>query len=440
MRGKITSLLDPKRKHKKLQTFCNRWDSVVNKIKTQSQIGWVHFSRDALRKVEAHLKEEQEGVRDEVGFLLLHQAYADRFFPGTSVLQTRLRYVFFVPWIYIDLMRSFRRGDFDQELSKKEVELTRRLMHNDEGVIGKRIYPRPTAQPASFIYWTALGTWGFLKKLHDESLPSRSFISRVYSSKRIAARFSDDDGEPLDNQIRIFSSLPAPPDLWDKHNAKLSFRLRTEEKDFLIKHLIVLPSGSDNTRISLLAKLVENKINVTRLKTPWKTAILAVASKEDKQALIRAKSTAALAAIGRGVYAAMVESAMERDGLETDRFHRVALKELVNEYKDEALKLNIKETLMDFPELKGKNIMTVLRDTKDWLKEGGKNPERLRICYEAAEFARKGSVRVKLPNTPHAKERRREWSLNKDIRKKSEPLHYRWKNVRRLLMDLQGDA
>jgi len=411
----------------------------VSNIKLHSQIGWIHFSRDDLRKVEAHLKGEQEGVRDEIGFLLLHQAYADRFFPGTSVLQTRMRYIFFVPWLYIDLMRSFRGGDFDQELSQKEVELTARLKHNDEGVIGKRIFPNPTAQPASFIYWNALGTWGFLKKLPDGSLPSRSTINRVFSSKRITRRLFDDDGEPLEEQPRIFTSIPAPPEAWKKQGNKLNFQLENEEKNFLCKHLIALPRIPESNEKSLLARLVEQNIPVARVKHPWETVIREVASKEDKQSLIRARSTAALAAIGRGIYAALVETAMERDGLETDRLRHDSLKELVGQYGGEALKLNIEETLIDFPELNGKKIMNVLRDTKSWLKDGGKKPQRLQRCYEAAEFARKGPVRVKLPNTPHARERRREWSINKDNRKKSEPLHYRWKNVRRLLMDMQGE-
>lgn len=80
----------------------------MKKMKAQFRIGWIHFSREALRRAETRLREEQEGVLDEIGFLLLHQAYADRFFPGTSVLQTRLRYIFFVPWLYLDLMQSFR--------------------------------------------------------------------------------------------------------------------------------------------------------------------------------------------------------------------------------------------------------------------------------------------------------------------------------------------
>ena len=55
-------------------------------------LGWTLLSRDALRRAETQLRDEVQGVRDEIGFLAVHQAYADRFFPGTSVLHTRLRY------------------------------------------------------------------------------------------------------------------------------------------------------------------------------------------------------------------------------------------------------------------------------------------------------------------------------------------------------------
>jgi Family of unknown function (DUF6361) len=64
-----------------------------------SGFGWTYLSRDALKRAEAQLSGDAAGVRDEVGFLLIHQRYADRFFPGTSVLHTRLRYVLFIPWI-----------------------------------------------------------------------------------------------------------------------------------------------------------------------------------------------------------------------------------------------------------------------------------------------------------------------------------------------------
>ena len=62
-----------------------------------SSYGWTYLSRSALRRAEHQLSGAGEGVRDEIGFLILHQRYADYFFPGTSVLHTRLRYALFVP-------------------------------------------------------------------------------------------------------------------------------------------------------------------------------------------------------------------------------------------------------------------------------------------------------------------------------------------------------
>lgn len=384
------------------------------------------------------MRAELEGVRDEIGFLLLHQAYADRFFPGTSVLQTRLRYVFFVPWLYLDLMQSFRGGDFERVLIQKELELTHRLkLNKEDGVIGGLSYPNPTSQPASLVYWTALGTWGLLRKLPDGHWPSRAMIKRILASNSVGTRLLDDDGEPLEDRRRPFVSMPGPPREWGKPDAKLSFRLEKEEKIFLIKHLVALPGPAGNGGTSLLARIVEKRLRVKEVPNPWHHAIMEVASRKDRQALVRAKSVAAISAIGRGVYASLVESGLEQDGVRTDRQHRDALKDLVDEFGTEALKLDIPGIIRDCPELEEKKIRDILENTKKWLSDGGRQPDLLRATYEAAELARKGSVRSKLLNTPHARERRREWSLNKGL--KAAPLHYRWGNVRRLLMDLGGE-
>ena len=47
-------------------------------------LGWTYISREALARAKAQMDEESMGVRDEIGFLTIHQRYADRFFPGTS--------------------------------------------------------------------------------------------------------------------------------------------------------------------------------------------------------------------------------------------------------------------------------------------------------------------------------------------------------------------
>ena len=62
----------------------------------EPSLGWSYLSRDALARAKAQMDQESAGVRDEIGFLTIQQSFADRFFPGTSVLHTRTRYAIIV--------------------------------------------------------------------------------------------------------------------------------------------------------------------------------------------------------------------------------------------------------------------------------------------------------------------------------------------------------
>jgi hypothetical protein len=97
-------------------------------FKNLSIFGWTFMSRDAIGRAEAQLDGHSEGVRDEIGFLLIHQRYADRFFPGTSVLHTRLRYVLFVPWMYEALQRETRARSVQRSVERAEVHLAGSLL------------------------------------------------------------------------------------------------------------------------------------------------------------------------------------------------------------------------------------------------------------------------------------------------------------------------
>lgn len=66
---------------------------------TKPVLGWTLLSRKEMRQVERSLANNEQDTRDEIGFLLIHQGFADRFFLGTSVLHTRVRYALFVPWL-----------------------------------------------------------------------------------------------------------------------------------------------------------------------------------------------------------------------------------------------------------------------------------------------------------------------------------------------------
>jgi Family of unknown function (DUF6361) len=118
-------------------------------------LGWTYLSREALARAKAQMDEESMGVRDEIGFLTIHQGYADRFFPGTSVLHTRARYALFVPWLFEDLA-GLTGPAAVRALRERERELAGRLKDASESqVIGGRVFPKPSSQPPSTVYWRA---------------------------------------------------------------------------------------------------------------------------------------------------------------------------------------------------------------------------------------------------------------------------------------------
>src|SRR3954468_14004744 len=81
-------------------------------------LGWVEISDAALQRLRRELEQKGQGVVDEMGVLAIHAGYADYFFPGTSVLQTRPRYLFFVCWNFLWLARQ--RGVTKENLLKRK--------------------------------------------------------------------------------------------------------------------------------------------------------------------------------------------------------------------------------------------------------------------------------------------------------------------------------
>jgi hypothetical protein len=129
-------------------------------------LGWTMLSREEMRQVERSLANNEQDTRDEIGFLLIHQGFADRFFPGTSVLHTRIRYALFVPWVYQRAARNQRRGsDLDTLIRRLLIELAIRLKQlggEPYDVIGGDKLGQLTSQPPDRSYWTALRAWGLL--------------------------------------------------------------------------------------------------------------------------------------------------------------------------------------------------------------------------------------------------------------------------------------
>jgi len=396
-------------------------------------LGWTLLSRDALRRAESRLLQDSQGVRDEIGFLTLHQVYADRFFPGTSVLHTRLRYALFVPWMYEQVVHQNTGGPIGTRIQRMELWLTGRLKAaNEDGVIGGRVYPRPAVQSAAMSYWSALGSWGILRPKPDGSLPSRTAVHRRIRSLRAGmARQLDDDKEPLEVPQSLFVVLPNPPKAWEQDETRLDFNLTPQEARFFRKHWSSLKRRDGAA--ALFARLAIDGRDVSKAKSAWSPALRLVADSDDRAALERAKRVSALAAIGRAIYAAQVETLRaQEDNLPTPNEWRTGWKVFAAEYWPDAKDLDINSVLLDISSGIKPPIQTVLEETHSWMRRGGRSVLDLLDVYCDSEVSRKGG-RARLPFTKGGRERRAEWKADDTP---AGPLHYRWPWVKMLITDM----
>lgn len=128
-----------------------------------SFLAWIDFDqadRDRTRRIMDLFG--QEDSRDELGLGSVRDALSDLMFPGTSTIQTRLRYMLFVPWIY--QMAGAHRGTATtrRELARAlEIRLIEALVRGGEtqNVIGSAAREKLKRLPSD-VYWAGLLTLG----------------------------------------------------------------------------------------------------------------------------------------------------------------------------------------------------------------------------------------------------------------------------------------
>ncbi|HYM89663.1 MAG TPA: DUF6361 family protein, partial [Nitrospiraceae bacterium] len=116
--------------------------------------------RDRMNRILALFRERD--TRDELGIGSIRDLLADELFPGTSTIQTQLRYMLFVPWIYQILEQKRRdKKTFADEARRLEVAIVKALIGSGDdtaGVFGKRAGGGLKRLPSS-VYWAGLGMW-----------------------------------------------------------------------------------------------------------------------------------------------------------------------------------------------------------------------------------------------------------------------------------------
>lgn len=191
-----------------------------------SILAWIDFDgdeRDRARRI-LDLFSERE-TRDELGLGAVRDSIADHLFPGTSTIQTRLRYMLFVPWCFqaVGPQRDIRRA---LEIARdREIALIEALKRGGEtdGIIGRDAGARLRRLPSE-TYWSGLRSWG---------------VRRIGGGREDVLRAAVALGG--EDQAVWSPGLPEQPD--DLFEAAV-FRLSREEADFLTDRIAAACSGS----------------------------------------------------------------------------------------------------------------------------------------------------------------------------------------------------
>lgn len=230
------------------------------------QIGWIDISKEQRNKVLSVLRLLAEpGALDELGIGTIRDAFSDIFFPGTSTIQTRAKYLFIIPYIMLELERekNLKPYEFLNLLSEKELQLIDILAKDEElGVIGADARNSLKRKPSS-IYWNALRVYGFFA---HENLTLTEYARVICSVKKSQQKIKylgnnrrneEEAGDDQDSTGRVLNlwRVPVPPPNW---RDDLTINLTREEALYLKQKILTMAKTKD----SLLALVLrENRVD-----------------------------------------------------------------------------------------------------------------------------------------------------------------------------------
>ena len=284
-----------------------------------SAFAWLDLDAAASERVATLLRAlEEPGTLDPLGLGSVRDAFSWMLSPGTSTVQTRLRYVVFLPWICTGLeAQRVQPADFAMRLRDAEGLLIQCLRHlgPNHGVIGYQA-GRELKRMPSEVYWGSLGSWG-IRRL-DLSLAE--YGKRAAALGRLRAE-RDDDGNAIAASATMWAPMPDPPD--DFLRADIDFDLRRDEAKLLVDHI------REHHPESLLAALCAVPGLAADAELPWDLAAEAM-SQNLREILRHARCFSELTVGPQHVYnillarKARAELGWETGELETAESNRLA--------------------------------------------------------------------------------------------------------------------
>lgn len=207
-------------------------------------LSWLDASPEEQRKVREIVRMfSQRETQDEMGARRIVVAFSDALFPGTSVLHSRARYLFFIPWLAKQAARSKHP---ERRLDGLERSLIAAFLADTDvpdadrttGLIGVTAGPRVKQLP-SVAYWTALQEWGLLEW-------GGTIAATLQRTKRYGAQgWVDDHDELSQRHVRVWhAGVGEAPDGFLDDSLDGGFRLRSNEAALIRELWLERAAGS----------------------------------------------------------------------------------------------------------------------------------------------------------------------------------------------------
>lgn len=397
-----------------------------------SQLAWIDHDSTARERTLRILSLFQEKEsRDELGLGSIRDSFADQLFPGTSTIQTRLRYMLFVPWIYHSLEdKRLPAANFAVQADFLERALVQPLMESDDlaGVFGKTAGKSLKRLPSS-VYWAGLGVWGIrLTPFSQDEYHRR--IDEVYRRRGTLKTLEKDArarGDDVDQEQRLATyswhpRLPEPP---VEFPAKIDFALTREEAEFIRDRIQVACPDS------LLSFLVLHCKPADTL-APWEHPDYASFSTQHQELLTHARLFSDVMHGASLMYNIQLARLKNHEALVEE--HQTSFNSWIDSFPlDEVREWSISR-LWELTIDHGHSVTPQTRSfIQQWIEHTRQSPEDLLANTDALNLIKRREMKLKGARSRFRNQRALEqWGGYSGVGR----LVYRWPNVKVLLNDL----
>jgi hypothetical protein len=276
-----------------------------------SLLAWLDASSEDQRRMReiVRLFSQQES-RDELGIGQIRDALSDIFFPGTSTLHTRARYMVFIPWCFrVAAERAAHVDNLPAAADLVERQLIRGIRESGargaalRGFLGSGVGESLKVLPST-VYWSALRTYGILT---DASMDQQDALVAEHARRIHRSTPRPDDEEPVAWQSGAWLvSLPEVPDGFPL-NVPGVFELTRQEAEWLQEHML---ECSENT---LLAHTLNHR-PLDNTWAPWADPSVVGLAPEPQSVLDHARRFSYAMHGAALLYNVMLAEAYERAG------------------------------------------------------------------------------------------------------------------------------